>query len=133
MKVKLLTRSGDYVAVIDSPPFEIPPEIIQWGERHFVHKPSGEYREGMLWHTPVFKPSPHREGWRPGAGEALQWSTNRAGRYCAVWPKDGGFCAWVVDGPGPGLWSAVYVSEDEAIAWCEALLVSSNPLPKNGG
>lgn len=36
MKVKLYTAAGDFVAEIEIPPFQRMPEILVWGERHFV-------------------------------------------------------------------------------------------------
>jgi hypothetical protein len=45
----LFTRTGKLVTEVLVPPFQLPAEIIVWGERFFVRTPQGEYREGMPW------------------------------------------------------------------------------------
>ena len=47
--VDLLTRDGSHVTTVKLPPFQVPPEIIRWGERFFVRCQDGTYREGLVW------------------------------------------------------------------------------------
>lgn len=57
MKIKLFTRDGGFVRDGEIPPFLIPPEVITWGSRTFVHdekftplhgEPTG-YVEGLAY------------------------------------------------------------------------------------
>lgn len=50
---RLLTREGGFVTTVQTPPFQIPADVIVWGERFFVRDPAGEYREGMAYAVPV--------------------------------------------------------------------------------
>ena len=36
-KIRLETRSGDFVAEVEIPTMMPMPEIVTWGDRHFVH------------------------------------------------------------------------------------------------
>lgn len=50
--VRLLTRSGEFVTEVEVPAFILPPDVIQWGSRHFLHITAEEYSEGLLYAIP---------------------------------------------------------------------------------
>ena len=50
-KVKLLTRSGEYVGTVEIPGFTIKPKCICWGQRHFFLK-DDDYYEDLIWYVP---------------------------------------------------------------------------------
>ncbi len=59
LKIPLLTRQGEHVVTVVLPPFQRPPEIIVWGQRHFVHtvrhghgEGGADYLEAMAWFCP---------------------------------------------------------------------------------
>lgn len=47
---ELYTKLGGFVTVVDVPPFNPKPEILQWGARFFVYDAKQDkYIEGMLY------------------------------------------------------------------------------------
>ena len=61
--VILYTCDGREVTTIGMPPFQLPPEVIGWGERVFVRREDGRYYEGFIWICPpasLFPPPPPR-------------------------------------------------------------------------
>jgi len=47
----LVTQDNGFVVRIGLPPFQVLPEAIQWGQRHFVlrNKPEGTTTAGQVW------------------------------------------------------------------------------------
>jgi hypothetical protein len=52
MKAELLTKQGEHVANIEMPFFMTPPEIVVWGQRHFIHddRPFVESENGLTYY-----------------------------------------------------------------------------------
>lgn len=46
MEVDLFTQGGEYVVTALIAPFQIMPEVLNWGSRVFVKREDGQYYEG---------------------------------------------------------------------------------------
>jgi hypothetical protein len=80
----LFTRTGAFVVEVLVPPFQLPAEVIVWGERFFVRNAEGEYREGLAYFAHDVKPGICI---RPPPG----WSCSRGAGHegpCAASPDE---------------------------------------------
>lgn len=48
IRVRLVTRGGDFVREVEIAPFEPPPDVLVWGSRLFLRDPCDDhcFREG---------------------------------------------------------------------------------------
>ena len=46
-EVMLYTRDGGYVATVLTVPFQLMPEMLNWGQRFFVRETDEKYVEGL--------------------------------------------------------------------------------------
>lgn len=55
MQVNLYTAAGDFVAEVEIPPFNRMPEILVWGERHFIwHEDPASVIDGKVGYVEAF-------------------------------------------------------------------------------